>query len=185
LVATGESTLTITPGTNITITGDSGTDTITISAAGGGGSLSGNLAGNIFANGFAFTSEANGNVIITANGTGQLQTSKQKMATFAETVYAMGNVTGNLAANIDINNGSIQTMTLTGNITANSIQNMAAGQSITMIMTQDATGGRTLSSTMKFAGGFKTLSTGNSITDITTVFYDGTNYYASLSRGYA
>jgi hypothetical protein len=62
---------------------------------------------------------------------------------------------------------------------------MAAGQSITMIMTQDATGGRTLSSTMKFAGGFKTLSTGNSITDITTVFYDGTNYYASLSRGYA
>jgi hypothetical protein len=97
----------------------------------------------------------------------------------------MGNVTGNLAANIDINNGSIQTMTLTGNITANSIQNMAAGQSITMIMTQDATGSRTLSSTMKWSGGYKTLTTTASATDIATIFYDGTTYYASLSRGYA
>lgn len=151
----------------------------------GTASLSGNLAGDIYANGFSFTSLANGNVTITANGTGFVNTSRQKMLTFGETVYAMGNVTGNLAANIDINNGSIQTMTLTGNITANSIGNMTSGQSLTMIMTQDSTGNRLLSSTMKFAGGFKTLSTGNSITDIVTVFYDGTNYYASLSRGYA
>lgn len=147
--------------------------------------LSGNLTGNVFANGFQITSLANGNVVITANGTGQVQTSKQKLITFAETVYAMGNVTGNLAANIDITNGSIQTMTLTGNITANSIQNMAAGQSATLILTQDGTGNRILSSTMKFAGGFKTLSTAASSTDIITITYDGTNYWASLNRGFA
>jgi hypothetical protein len=173
-------------GSNTQVLTTDGTGNLSWStAAGGGGSLSGNLAGNIFANGFAFTSESNGNVIITANGTGQLQTSKQKMATFAETVYAMGNVTGNLAANIDINNGSIQSMTLTGNITANSIQNMAAGQSVVLIMNQDATGSRTMSSTMKWSGGYKTLTTTASATDIATIFYDGTTYYASLSRGYA
>jgi hypothetical protein len=158
---------------------------IDAAGGGGGGSLSGNLAGNVFGNGFAFTSTGNGNVIITADGTGVVNTSKQKMLTFAETVYAMGNVTGNLAANIDINNGSIQTMTLTGNITANSIQNMQAGQSVTLILTQDTTGSRLLSSTWKFAGGFKTLTTTANATDIITVFFDSNTYYASLSRGYA
>jgi hypothetical protein len=151
---------------------------------GGGGSLSGNLVGNIFANGFAFTSQSNGNVIITADGSGQVQTSKQKMATFAETVYAMGNVTGNLSANISITNGSIQTMTLTGNITLDSIGNITAGSSATLILTQDGTGSRILTSAMKWAGGFKTLSTTANAIDIASVFYDGTNYYGSLSRGY-
>lgn len=180
-------TLTLTPGGNIVMTGYSGNNTIVIDAAGGGGgvaNLSGNLAGNIFANGFAITSTGNGNVIFTADGTGVVNTSKQKMLTFAETVYAFGNATGNLAANIDINNGSVQTMTLTGNITANSIQNMSAGQSAVLILTQDATGSRLLTSNMKFAGGFKTLTTTANATDIISVFYDGTTYWASLSRGY-
>jgi hypothetical protein len=36
---------------------------------------------------------------------------------------------------------------------------------------------------MKFAGGSKTLSTTNT-TDIISVFYDGTNYWASLSKDF-
>jgi hypothetical protein len=52
-------------------------------------------------------------------------------------------------------------------------------------MTQDVTGSRILTSTMKFAGGFKTLSTAASTIDVMTVFYDGSTYYASLGRGYA
>jgi hypothetical protein len=38
---------------------------------------------------------------------------------------------------------------------------------------------------MKFAGGSKTLSTTGSAIDIMSVFYDGTNYYATLTKGYA
>jgi len=38
---------------------------------------------------------------------------------------------------------------------------------------------------MKFAGGAKTLSTAAASIDIISVFYDGTNYYASLTLGYA
>jgi hypothetical protein len=74
---------------------------------------------------------------------------------------------------------------LTGNITINALGNAVAGSSAVLILTQDATGNRLLSSTMKFAGNSKTLSTAASSIDIMSVFYDGTTYYATLSKGYA
>jgi small subunit ribosomal protein S3 len=71
------------------------------------------------------------------------------------------------------------------NITINALGNALAGSSAVLILTQDATGNRLLSSTMKFAGNSKTLSTAASSIDIMSVFYDGTTYYATLSKGYA
>jgi hypothetical protein len=59
-----------------------------------------------------------------------------------------------------------------------------AGQSMVIKFIQDATGGRTLTSTWKFAAGSKTLSTAASAVDIISVFYDGTTYYAVLSKGF-
>jgi hypothetical protein len=53
------------------------------------------------------------------------------------------------------------------------------------VLTQDGTGGRTLTSSMLFAGGAKTLSTAVGAVDIISVFYDGSVYYATLSKGYA
>lgn len=85
----------------------------------------------------------------------------------------------------DVANGNVQTVTLTGNVTFSAFSNPEAGQSITLIVKQDGTGGRTLTSTMMFAGGEKTLSTAANSIDIISVFYDGTNYYASLSKGFA
>jgi hypothetical protein len=37
---------------------------------------------------------------------------------------------------------------------------------------------------MKFAGGTKTLTTAANSTDIISVFYDGTTYWASLSTDF-
>ena len=68
---------------------------------------------------------------------------------------------------------------------ANITSNAVAGTSATVIITQDATGSRLLTSTMKFAGASKTLSTAAASIDIIGVFYDGTTYYASLTKGYA
>jgi hypothetical protein len=82
-------------------------------------------------------------------------------------------------------NGNVQTITLTGNVTFNAFSNAETGQSMTLIVKQDGTGSRTLSSTMKFAGADKTLSTAANSIDIISVFYDGTNYYASLAKGFA
>jgi hypothetical protein len=98
-----------------------------------------------------------------------------------ETVFSLGTTSGTITPNYT--NGEIQTITLNGNLTWNAFTSPVAGQTITLIINTNGTS-RTLSSTMKFAGGFKTISTSNT-TDIITAFYDGTNYWASLNRGFA
>jgi hypothetical protein len=101
-----------------------------------------------------------------------------------ETVYAIGN-SSTSTLTPDAANGSVQTITATGNFTLSAFSNPVSGQTITFIITQDATGSRTLTSTMKFAGGLKTLSTAASSIDILTVSYIGTTYYASLAKAFA
>jgi hypothetical protein len=108
-----------------------------------------------------------------------------KLKQFAETVVSLGNVSGDISSNIDVANGTIYTMTTTGNITIDTLANAVAGTSATLIVTQDGTGSHTLTSSMKFAGASKTLSTAANAIDIISVFYDGSTYYATLSKGYA
>lgn len=100
-----------------------------------------------------------------------------------ETVYAWGNVSGTIAPNAS--SGTIQTMTLTGALTLNALTSPVAGQSVTLKISQDGTGGRTLTSTMKFAGGSKTLSTSSNAIDIVNIVYDGSDYLAALVKGFA
>ena len=102
---------------------------------------------------------------------------------FNETVISGGSVSGTLTP--DAAAGTIYEYTLTGNITLNNLSNAVTGTSMTIRLTQDGTGGRTLTSTMLFAGGTKTLSTAGSATDIISLYYNGTTYYAVLSKGYA
>ena len=101
---------------------------------------------------------------------------------FNETVVSGGSVSGTLTP--DAAAGTIYRYTLTGNITLNSVANVATGTSMTIELTQDSTGGRTLTSTMKFAGGSKTLSTSVGAVDIISLYYNGSTYYAVLSKGY-
>jgi len=57
---------------------------------------------------------------------------------------------------------------------------------MTLVVTQPSSGGPyTLTSTMKFAGGTKTLSTAANAIDIISIFYDGTTYYASLATNFS
>jgi hypothetical protein len=55
---------------------------------------------------------------------------------------------------------------------------------MTLIVTQGGSGSYTLTSSMLFAGGIKTLSTAVGAVDIISVFYNGSTYYASLTKGY-
>jgi hypothetical protein len=100
---------------------------------------------------------------------------------YSESVYAL---TYALTMSPDVANGNVQKVTLTGNTTISAFTNPVAGQSITLILQQDATGSRTLTSTFKFSGGSKTLTTTANAIDVLYVFYDGTNYLASLSKGF-
>jgi hypothetical protein len=114
--------------------------------------------------------------------TSQSITGTKKFRGVQETVYAYGNVSGTIAP--DATSGTIQTLTLTGALTLNAFTNPQAGQSITLKITQDGTGGRALTSTMKFAGSSRTLSTSSNAIDIVSIVYDGSDYLAALVKGF-
>lgn len=118
---------------------------------------------------------------LTVNGNANI--TNLNLVKFSETVVNGGN-TGAATITPDSANGSIYTYLLTGDITLNSLGNAVTGTSMTIILTQDGTGNRLLTSTMKFAGNIKTLTTTANAIDIMSVFYDGSTYYASLTKGY-
>ena len=98
-------------------------------------------------------------------------------------LYSIGTTSGTISPTPS--NGQWQTITLNGNLTLNDFTSASAGHSINLIITQDATGSRTLTSSMKWEGGSKTLSTAANAVDIASIYYDGTDYWASLTKGYA
>ena len=122
--------------------------------------------------------EVDGN--FTNLNTDKLETSGGTLTGYKETVFSLGTTAGTVAP--DVANGNVQSITLNGNLTLNAFTSPVAGQSITLIVNTNGTG-RTLTSSMKFAGGTKTLST-TSTTDIISIFYDGTTYWASLSTDF-
>lgn len=105
--------------------------------------------------------------------------------TTIEKTSNIGAVSG--AVTINANVGPIQRATLVGNITINTtnLTNFTTGESVTLVLTQDGTGSRLLTSNLKYAGGSKTLSTANTSIDTISITYDGTNYLAALVKGYA
>jgi DUF4097 and DUF4098 domain-containing protein YvlB len=111
----------------------------------------------------------------------KLESSGGTITGYKETVFSLGTTSGTITP--DAANGNVQTITLNGNLTFSAFANPISGQTITLIITTGGTG-RTLTSTMLFAGGSKTLSTTSTV-DILTVSYIGTTYYASLVKGYA
>ena len=128
------------------------------------------------------TSSSQGN--ITSVGTiANLTVTNVNFTGYKETVIAGGNTSTSITPNVAA--GTIFNYTANSNFTFNSLTSAVAGSSAVVIITQDATGSRTLTSTMKFSGASKTLSTAANSIDIISVFYDGTNYYATLSKGYA
>ena len=129
-----------------------------------------------------------------ANATGSwesistpIENTNIKLKQFGETVVALGNQSGNIAAVAGFNaaNASIFSLTATGGITISQIPNVVEGGSYTIKVTQDGTGSHALTSTFKFAGGDKTLSTAGGSIDVINVVYDGTDYLATLSKAYA
>jgi hypothetical protein len=152
-------------------------------ATGGTASAAGNITGgNILTGGLiSATGNITGGNLVTV---GAVSTTGRVIgANYTESVHAIGNSGGTITPNISL--GSIQSITLTSNLTFSSITNINAGQSFTFVVTQDATGSRTLTSTMKFAGNSRTLSTAANSIDIISVFYNGSTYFASLTKGYA
>lgn len=99
-----------------------------------------------------------------------------------EAIYDLGTTGGTIAPNCS--NGSVQKITLNSALTINAFTSPVAGQSLTLII-YGGTSYTSITSTMKFAGGVKTLTGTAGCIDILSVYYDGTNYFASLGKGFA
>jgi len=114
-----------------------------------------------------------------------VESSNITLKQFQETRVDLGSTGGNITLNMA--NGSIFAMTATSSISNIALSNAGVGASGTLIITQDGTGGKTLTTTSawKFAGASKTLSTAANAIDIISFFTDGTTVYASLSKGFA
>lgn len=99
-----------------------------------------------------------------------------------EAIYNIGTTGGTIAP--DPANGSVQQITLNSALTINAFTNPTAGESITLII-YGGTAYTSITSTMKFAGGIKTLTGTAGCIDILSIYFDGTTYFASLGKGYA
>jgi hypothetical protein len=97
-------------------------------------------------------------------------------------LYDLGTTGGTVAPNVA--NGNVQKITLNSALTINGFTSPVAGQSLTLII-YGGTSYTSITSTMKFAGGVKTLTATAGCIDILSVYYDGTNYFASLGKGFA
>jgi hypothetical protein len=162
-------TITFTAGTNITLSVNSSTGAITInnSATAFNPASPGAIGGTTPSTG-AFTN---------LSSTGTL-TFKNPI----EAVYDLGTTGGTVAP--DPANGSVQKITLNSALTINAFTNPTAGESLTLII-YGGTAYTSITSTMKFAGGVKTLTGTAGCIDILSIYYDGTNYFASLNKGFA
>jgi hypothetical protein len=120
---------------------------------------------------------------------GRLTSAGYLEAVYSDKVVALGNTS--TAKTIDLNAGNVFTATLTGNCTftlANSNANSNRGSSFTLILTNDATPGRSVAwagGTFRFPGGAATLgrtTTANAV-DIWVFFTpdNGTTYYGNIS----
>ena len=102
-----------------------------------------------------------------------------------EQIYVKGNAGSTFTPNYSL--GSIQSLTANINFTLTVPSNIPNGGSLTLIITQDATGSRimTANTAYKFAGeGFKTLSTAANSIDMMNIFRASETYYVTLTTGY-
>jgi hypothetical protein len=106
------------------------------------------------------------------------------LSTYIETTVASVN-TG-VAYTPVFSTGAVQQITATANFALNAPTGMSAGSSITLVITQDATGSRVMTpnGAYRFAYGVKTLSTAANSVDVMSIFYTGTQFLCNLVKGY-
>ena len=200
---TGTTTQTIVlPVTSTLVTGiayeieNNSTGTLTVNSSGGNlvGTIPAGVCAHAVCIGTTLTTAADwdwdyiSNTSITGTGSAVLGTSptinNPTVTNYVESVVSIGN--SGTTQTLALTNGTVQTVTMTGNCTFTMPTNVA-GKSFILICTQDATGSRTATFTsVKWPSGTAptlttTASTGR---DILTFVADGTNWYGNYAQAY-
>lgn len=124
----------------------------------------------------------NGLINLSADGStsNNVTITSEGLVKYAEKIHNAGTA----GATLDRNNGPIQRLSATSNFTLPTPVNMVEGQNMTLIIQQDATGNRTMTTTLLFAGGNKTLSTTPNAIDVIAIFRTPLGYLCNLVKGY-
>jgi cyclophilin family peptidyl-prolyl cis-trans isomerase len=104
---------------------------------------------------------------------------------YVESVVAIGN--SSTSQTLALTNGTVQTVTMTGNCTF-TMPTATAGKSFILICTQDATGSRTaVFTSVKWAGGTAPTLTTTATTgvDILTFVANGTSWFGTYAQAFA
>jgi hypothetical protein len=121
----------------------------------------------------------------TIDGTTGVATSNITLTgNYTEGVVAIGN--SGTTKTLSLTNGTFQTVTLTGNCTF-TMPTATAGQSFLIVVTQDATGGRTATFTgVKYPGGtVPVITVAASAIDIVSFVSNGTSWFGSAAQAFA
>jgi hypothetical protein len=113
-----------------------------------------------------------------------------RLGTVERVLEKQNALTSSSTITVDADLAPVHTVTLATN-TQIGITGLSTGQTVTLIIRQDATGSRTASFTsdtstaVKFAGGTPTLSTAASAIDIVKIYNDGTDLLGKIEKAYA
>ena len=121
----------------------------------------------------------------TISGTTGVATSNITLTgNYTEGVVAIGS--SGTTQTLSLTNGTFQTVTLTGNCTF-TMPTATAGQSFILIVSQDATGGRTATFTsVKWPGGTAPVITvAASAIDIISFVSNGTSWFGTAAQAFA
>jgi hypothetical protein len=118
---------------------------------------------------------------VTVDTYGRVTAATNDVTGYTEPVFGLGTTGGTITPNVA--NGAVQSITLNSALTINAFGTPIAGQSLTLII-NGGTAYTSITSTMKFAGGIKTLTATAGCVDILSVYFDGTNYWASLNKDF-
>ena len=123
--------------------------------------------------------------LFASTGVSNITLSNPTVTNYTETQYAIGN--SGTAVSLSLANGTVQTVTMSGNCTF-TMPSAASGKSFILMLVQDATGGRTATFTsVKWPAGTAPTITTTASTgfDIIAFFSNGTNWYGSAIQNFS
>ena len=172
---------------NVTLTGAnvSGTANISTLQVTANASVGGNVAisGNISAlNGFVTIGNTTVGLGNTATSIGNVTVANTTVTNYTESVVAIGS--SGTSQTLSLTNGTVQTVTMTGNCTFTMPTNVA-GKSFVLIVNTGAGGFTGVFTSVDWPNNAApTLTTTASRWDILTFFADGTNWYGTFAQAF-